>query len=342
MLVAILVACGDGGDDDDAVDVDAAGGADDGGGGAGDGGGSGWLSEQYPGDVGIENDPDVVWTENFEEGSVAAITDRYDSSQNAAGMALEADVPAGSSGAASLRMTSSGAGANATDLYKNLGAGHDELYVRYYVKYEPGVTWHHSGMWVGGYNPPSPWPNPQAGLKPDGDDRFSVAFEPMGSGPSPRMDFYNYWMTMHSWMDVPMGDTAYYGNSLVHDTSVRATGDTWLCVELHILLNPNPASPAGAELGLWIDDVSVQQLTDSAPLGYWIKDKFCPDDADGTECTDYRPSDPTLVPLDLQFRSTTDLKLNAFWPQNYITSGGAGSLWFDDIVLATRRIGCLR
>src|SRR4051794_11361551 len=39
---------------------------------------SGGLSSMYPGDVGIENDPNVVWTENFEEGSVAALYARYD------------------------------------------------------------------------------------------------------------------------------------------------------------------------------------------------------------------------------------------------------------------------
>ena len=37
-----------------------------------------------------------------------------------------------------------------------------------------------------------------------------------------------------------------------------------------------------------------------------------------------------------------DLKLNAFWPQNYITDPVAGSVWFDDMVIAKQRIGCLR
>ena len=102
------------------------------------------------------------------------------------------------------------------------------------------------------------------------------------------------------------------------------------------------ASGSGAELGLWVNDQSVIQFTDSAPLGYWVKDKFCPNSATGKECTDYKPSNPTLVPLDLQYRSTTNLKLNAFWPQNYITSGGAGSVWYDDMVIAKSRVGCIQ
>ena len=300
------------------------------------------IADGHPGDSGIADDPDVVWAENFEEGSVDAVVARYEQAQNAAGMSLDADVPARSSGRASMRLLSSGDGANATDLFKHLEPGHDELFVRYYAKYEPNVAWHHTGVWIGGYNPPSDWPNPQAGLKPNGDDRFSVSLEPLEqNSATPRLDFYNYWMTMHSWMDVPSGDTAYYGNSLVHDPSLVATGD-WQCIELYVKLNPDGASGAGAELALWIDDESRARFTDTSPLGYWIKDKFCPDTATGTECTDYRPADPELVPLDLRYRSTTDLELNAFWPQNYITEPGEGSVWYDDMVVARRRIGCLR
>jgi hypothetical protein len=55
-----------------------------------------------------------------------------------------------------------------------------------------------------------------------------------------------------------------------------------MCIEIHVKLNPDPANGAGAELGLWIDDTSIQQFSDTAPLGYWVKDKFCPEGADGT------------------------------------------------------------
>lgn len=297
------------------------------------------LASKYPGDVGIDKDPAVVWTENFEEGSVATLVARYDDSKQA-GITLVSDVPTGSAGKASGKLTASGAGPNAVDFYKKL-PGYDELYVRYYAKYEANVPWHHTGVWIGGYNPPTSYPNPQAGLKPNGDDRFSVSLEPMEQGAAPRMDFYDYWMNMHSWMDVPMGTTAYYGNSFVHDPSLTAKA-TWQCFELHVLLNPDPATAAGAELGVWVDDKVVAQFTDAAPLGYWVKDKFCPSAATGTECTQYKPATPTLVPLDLRYRSTANLKLNVFWPQNYITDTGSGSVSYDDMVLAKTRVGCLR
>jgi hypothetical protein len=43
------------------------------------------------------------------------------------------------------------------------------------------------------------------------------------------------------------------------------------------------------------------------------------------------------APTGLQFRSTTALKLNAFWPRAYLTVGEAGSVGYDDMVVATER-----
>src|SRR5213596_2672030 len=77
------------------------------------------LADRYPCDRGIAGDPAVVWAESFEEGSVSAVTSRYDDYKNAGGMALVPDKPSGSCGAASLKLTAGGA-ASATDLYKLL------------------------------------------------------------------------------------------------------------------------------------------------------------------------------------------------------------------------------
>ncbi len=301
----------------------------------------GGLSAKYPGDVGIDKDPDVVWYEGFEQADVDAVLARYDDGKKT-GLALDSDVPPKSSGKQSMKMTASGAGPNAADFFKKLEPGYDELFVRYYAKYESGVQWHHTGVWIGGYNPASNWPNPQAGLKPSGDDRFNVSIEPVGGGANPRLDYYNYWMKMHSWMDSPSGSTAYWGNTLIHDAGFKVDDDQWMCIEVHIKLNPDPSSSKGAELGVWKNGQSVIQYNDATPLGYWLKDKFCPDGATAKSCTDYPPSSGTQkVPLDLQYRSTAALKINAFWPQNYITKGGAGSVYYDHMVLAKSRIGCM-
>jgi hypothetical protein len=143
-------------------------------------------------------------------------------------------------------------------------------------------------------------------------------------------------------MPDPISDdgTAYYGNAFVHRNDFTVDSGSWVCLEVHARLNVAGSSAAGAVLEVWKNDALVQRFDDQGPLGYWIRDKFCPDGADGAECTDY-PAPATQV-LDLQQRTTTTLRLNAFWPQNYITDAAMGTLSFDQMVVATARVGCLR
>jgi hypothetical protein len=297
------------------------------------------LAQKYPGDVGIASDPSVVWSENFEEGSVSGVLARYSSDTNPAGMMLASDHPANSSGQHAMELTAGGS-TTATDFYKSFGTGYDELYYRYYVKYLGSGPWHHSGLWFGGYNPPLSYPSPHAGTKPTGSDRFSIGLEPNPDFTGVPMDFYAYWMGMHSWMTNPTGSTAYYGNSLIHDAEFRMQSNTWVCYEVHLKLNPDPTNGTGAVLEVWQNDNLIRRFDDTGPYGYWVKDKFCPNDADGTECTAYRPANPVLTLLNQQWRSTTALKINYFWPQNYNDASTKSSLLLDDMVVAKQRIGC--
>jgi hypothetical protein len=302
-------------------------------------GGDGFAAD-YPGDAGICGAPAVVWCEDFSAGDVGTIAGRYDQVQGQGRMTVVDEQPPGTAGQYALAMRAGG-GVDAVDLYKQLPSA-DEWYVRWYAKYEADVPWHHSGVWFGGYNPAMPYPSPQAGYRPNGDERFSISIEPVFYEPSPRFDYYNYWRGMHTWMDEPVNNngTAYYGNPLVHRQDFTIDEDQWVCVEVHVRLNTAGGSAAGAQLDVWKNDALVMGFDETGPLGYWIRDKFCTEAGNGNECTDYpRPFDTIL---DLEFRSTTDLALNAFWPQNYITSDEQGTLTFDQMVVATERIGCLR
>jgi hypothetical protein len=298
------------------------------------------LSSKYRGDVGIGSDPAVVWYENFQEGSVARVVGRYDSYTNSGGMSLAADAPANTSGAVSMQLTAGGSN-RATQFYKSFGAGYDELYFRYYAKYVGNGPWHHTGLWIGGYNPPLPYPYPRAGEKPNGDDWYSIGLEPIPSYTGAPMDFYTYWRGMQSWMSNPTGAVGdYYGDTLLHNAGFRMQSDTWVCYEIHLKLNPDPSTDSGAVLEVWQNDSLVRRFDDTGPLGYWVKDKFCPVDADGTECIDYRPANPTLVLLDQQWRTTSALKIDYFWPQNYNDASRSSSLLLGDMVVAKQRIGC--
>src|SRR5256884_6139129 len=126
-------------------------------------------------------------------------------------MALVPDKPSRSCGAASMQLTADGrnAATQATDLYKRLDTGQDELYVRWYAKYQAGAPWHHTGVWFGGYNPPSDWPNPQAGIRPLGNDPVSFSVEPVwgNGGPQPGFHFFKHWMQMRS--EKPTSETQF-------------------------------------------------------------------------------------------------------------------------------------
>jgi len=298
------------------------------------------LAEKYPGDIGIGVDPSVLWYEDFERDSVAAVVGRYDSYANSAGMHLVADHPSSSSGSRALELTA-GAGQSATDLFKSFGAGYHELYVRYYAKYVGAGPWHHSGFWIGGYNPPLTHPYPRAGRRPTGSDLYSIGLEPIPSFTNVPMDFYTYWMGMRSWKSDPTGAVGdYYGNTLLHDAKFLMQSDKWVCYEIHLKVNPDPSYGTGGVLEVWQNDALIRRFDDEGPLGYWVHDKFCPADADGAECTDYRPANPTLVLLDQQWRSVPQLHINYIWPQNYNTDAAKSSLILDDMVVATQRIGC--
>src|SRR2546426_3182949 len=88
------------------------------------------------------------------------------------------------------------AATQATDLYKRLDTGQDELYVRWYAKYQAGAPWHHTGVWFGGDNPSRASPHPPAGNRPLGNNPGSFAMEPGwgGGAPHPGFDFFNYRM----------------------------------------------------------------------------------------------------------------------------------------------------
>lgn len=297
----------------------------------------GFLSEEYPGDVGMENDSAVIWIENFEETSIGEMLSRYEDYKNPDGMYFDNSTLALSSGSHSLAMIAGGDREDATDFYRNFGSdGYEEWYIRWYVKYQPEGEYHHTGVWFGGYWEPLNWPYPRAGTKPNGDDLFSISVESNSPG---FLDFYNYWMKMHSWSDPP---SSYWGNSLVHH-SAASYNDEWICIEVYFKVNPSMNSGDGAELALWINDELVVGFTDSTGLGHWVADKFCTENSDLPSCTNYPPDEgEEMIPLDLQVRIVDELKLNYLWPQNYTTGDEQTTVWFDDMIIASRRIGCLR
>ncbi|MFQ6035657.1 MAG: hypothetical protein ACE5NM_07390, partial [Sedimentisphaerales bacterium] len=70
------------------------------------------LASRYKADQGIENDPEVIFAENFEEDSLHAVTAHWESLKNIEIMSLSTDVPSVSAGKHSLLMTHIGGKGN--------------------------------------------------------------------------------------------------------------------------------------------------------------------------------------------------------------------------------------
>ena len=284
------------------------------------------IAARFPGDVGIETDPDVFFVERFDEGTIASLAARYEDVLNQGDLSFVADVPPGSGASSSLLMTAVGGARSGAHLYKNLAADgraqDGTVYLRYYVKYLSPFTPHHNGVWMGGANPPLDWPNPQAGTRPAGDDRFIVATEPVTS--TMRLDNYVYWKDMHS---DPYGN--YWGNDFLQDAGLRAPLDKWMCVETMVKLN-DPVTTSNGELAFWIDGAKKIHLGPGFPRGSWIWDSFYP--GNGSAFPGF------------QWRTDPALNLNWIWLEHYADTTPAGQesqMQLAHVVAARSYVGCL-
>ncbi len=279
------------------------------------------LAAAYPGDLGLTADPRVVFMEDFETGTVGTLSARWEQVVTGGGMTLPNDAPAGSQGSRSVQLTARGGISDGGQLYTRLPTGLDTVFVRYYVKYTSGSPLHgHTSLWIGGYNPSTPYPQGGAGIRPLGNDSFNLTFQPFG--PS-RMDFYAYWMGMTG---LPNG--FFWGNSFLQDPGVQPDYDDWMCIEVMVKGN-QPVSSANGELKLWINGLPIAQMGPGYPNGYDQFGIFTPN-----------PSGPPW--RGFQWRNTTALKANFIWLSMYepdVSPGVTSRVLFDQVVVATTYIG---
>ena len=283
------------------------------------------LANLYPNDVGIESDTNVLYVEKFDDG-MTNILGRYTDVLNSAGMSLDTDVPPGSLGPNSLKITNVGGVNSGGHLYKKFTPGWDStLYVRYYVKYpliSNGYISHES-VWLGGYYPATNWPNPQAGTCGLGSSRMGISYEPVNE---PAMDTYLYWGDMQSWN----GGSSCYGNDMVNGspTAQNLSWDQWICVEIMVKLN-NPVTAYNGELRVWQNGVEVGYWGPGFPNGHWLVDSWI-----------NNPTDPPFPGF--RWRTDANLKLNYIWIEYYDNmspSSISRYIKYDHLVIAKKYIG---
>lgn len=286
------------------------------------------IADAYPGDRGIDNDPDVLYSEHFSDG-MPAILKRYTDAKNPEGMSLDShDLPAGNRNGNAIVMTNIGGKNDGGHLFKqfNKTLG-DIIYLRYYIKYplsSKGYI-HHESVWIGGYHPSTRHPNPRAGICGLGDQRISIAYEPIDEA---YMDTYLYW-----------GDSRHtkgnlcYGNDMVNrsPTAQKIAWDKWTCIELMIKLN-SPVSGSSGELKVWQDGKIVGHWGPGFPNGYWDVDSW-----------HNEPSSPAFQGF--RWRTNPALGINHVWIEFYDDKSPEGArhhIKFANLVIAKKYIGPIK
>ena len=296
------------------------------------------LAARHPGDRGLDREPTVLFTENFESGSLTDLTRRWSEASNKDGavLAFNEDVPPVGSGKRSLQMTAMLGANTGGHLYTRLPRAVDTAFARFYVKFPEEASYIHHFVHFGGYNPPTQWPQGGAGERPRGDERITVGIEPHGASgrfaPPGAWNFYCYWHEMKI-----SADRRYWGNALQPIQPALVPRGRWQCVELMLKLNSAPEKADG-ELALWLDGKRVAHFAPGARRGPWTGMGFAllPDGGEPFE--------------GFRWRKSTDLKINFFWLLHYVTENAArqnrqanpnpvNRVWFDDIVVATEYIG---
>jgi hypothetical protein len=231
-------------------------------------------------------------------------------------------------------------------LYRRLknpsgGWGWDQVFARYYVRFDPDCgEIHHFGTCIGGNAPATPWPSVKAGQPTDGAKSFWSGIEPFGS--SWTWDYYTYWCEMRG--SPPRGQT--WGNTFVRDPSLSVAKGRWICVEQLIKLNQHASD---GEQALWIDGRLVSHLGPGFPKGLWTYDKFNPGKGgDGIRWSaEAKGPERFVIPAGgapfegFRWRTVPELNVNFVWLYIYTQKpdGHRMKVWFDHVVLATSYIG---
>lgn len=299
------------------------------------------FAARYPGDKGIERHPSVLLVEGFETGAINDLGRAWSDVSNKAGkvLAFDTPTPGDSAGKRSLKITATLGENNGGHVFALLPRPSDVLFARFYVRFEPDADYIHHFVWMGGHNPATRWPNPQAGIQPRGEDRVSIGIEPYGddghfAAPG-AWNFYVYWQEMKV-----SADGRFWGASIIPQKPLIVPKATWQCVEFMTKLNSSPDTADG-EVALWLDGKLVMHAAPGVRRGPWTGLGFTLPEQGGEPFEGFR------------FRSTKALQLNYFWLEHYVTPEAIhrngnrnpkpkNSVWFDDVVVATEYIGPLK
>ncbi len=316
------------------------------------------IASHYPGDVGIEKDPNVVFVESF-EGPVDNICKRWESVTGKPIMSKSEEVAPGSGGEESLLLTrvpgGTGGYMDGGNLYRRLknkkgSFGFEQLFFRFYMKFNRGhAPIHHYGSGLVGFRPTTPWPQGGAGVRPTADTRWTTQVEPSDFG---SWHFYTYWHEMGG--SPPRGQT--WGNTFEIGVPARTVvKERWICLE--VMVKMNDVGDRNGEQAYWLngrlsrnaDGQVTSYLGKGFPAqGTWTYDKFKPYVTGQGVAWNDRQGKGNPIPGGRPFpgfawRDRPDLNINAIWLYRYMSrpETGVSKVWWDHLVVAEKYIGPL-
>jgi hypothetical protein len=315
------------------------------------------LSERYPGDVGIESDPAVLFFDDFEGG-----WGKWDApTSDTAHLFIESGSES-ASGNGYLRSTVTVAQLeedeyiSASPRFQFLRTT-ETVYIRYYAQFRGiSVTPHH---WVRVAAGDEDFQSSGlANTVPAGDDGFWFDFD---VNTDDVFNFYVYWYNMRSGRcndgsavpgcDGDQGSTYYYGNVFRPPHQTPFDRNEWVCIEM--MARANAVGSSNGALAFWVNDELVGDYRTGYPNGTWLRDSFHTDGCEFSACTEPEPFSG------FDFRSSDAVKFKAFFLDAYYERGSTASkratleergltvlneqtIFYDDIVIADQRIGCRR
>lgn len=318
------------------------------------------IAARYAGDVGIDKDPAVVFSEDFEQPDLQARWQNVSKVGDDGPLAFDTQVKTVGHPGTAMRMTATKGKNEGGSLYKVLKPGYDELFARVYVRFDEKTGGFAHFVKLGGDKDVKNWWVGRAGTKPD--TWFMTGLEPVGylthtwpgkSYPLPGFwAFYTYWPEMHSWQ-TESGESngkpsPYYGNRFATATPEPIKRGEWICIEWSVKVNSAPDKSDGSQR-FWVDGKLVGEWGPGTPEGYWMRENFR-----------IRPDQPDKQKPFGGFRWRTDpaVKLNILKLENYVNEGAfkgtegyakehpeypldteRATVWFDHLVVATTYIG---
>ncbi|HJL01125.1 MAG TPA: hypothetical protein RMH85_15860 [Polyangiaceae bacterium LLY-WYZ-15_(1-7)] len=367
-----LLACGDddgapgadageGGDVDAAAATDAsstdaapAGDAAPGGDDAGSAGGT--LAERYPGDEGIGDDPAVLFHDDFEAG-----WGRWDApSADTRYLTLLGDGAEAHAGSGYLRARVSRADLE-EDMYISAAArvGFERvetIHWRFHARFPRVAPNPHHWVRVAAGN--ADWERSGlANTVPAGDEGFWFDLD---ANDRNELNFYAYWHQMRSGRcndgsatpgcEGDQGTTYHYGN-VFRPPQEPFPRDEWVCVEM--AAGANSVGASDGWLRFWVDDALVGDFRPGHPEGTWLRDRFHPGGCEFSACTepvpfegfDFRTSDEVgfkAVILDAYFERDSSARRRERMRERGLEVEDVQEVLYDDVVVATERIGCRR